>query len=56
MLTACIGRLLWLRAENEVQRILNTDDLRVDYDSKYWWVDLNIQLIGYSDLSSLVNG
>ena len=31
-----IGRLLWSGAESEVERILNTDDRRVDYDSKHW--------------------
>jgi len=31
-----IGRLLFSGAENEVERILNTDDPNVDYDGKHW--------------------
>ena len=31
-----IGRLLWAGAENEVERILNTDDRNADYDGKHW--------------------
>ncbi len=31
-----IGRLLFSGAENEVERIMNTDDSNADYDGKYW--------------------
>ena len=31
-----IGRLLFSGAENEVERILNTDDYGADYDGKHW--------------------
>ncbi len=31
-----IGRLLFSGAENEVERLLNTDDPRTDYDGKHW--------------------
>ena len=31
-----IGRLLFSGAENEVERILNTDDPNADYDGKHW--------------------
>lgn len=31
-----IGRLLFSGAENEVERIMNTDDSNADYDSKAW--------------------
>jgi len=31
-----IGRLLFSGAENEVERILDTDDPNVDYDGKHW--------------------
>jgi len=31
-----IGHLLFSGAENEVERILNTDDPNADYDGKYW--------------------
>ena len=31
-----IGRLLWAGAENEVERILNTDSAGADYDGKNW--------------------
>ena len=31
-----IGRLLFSGAENEVERILNTDDPKADYDGKAW--------------------
>jgi hypothetical protein len=31
-----IGRLLFSGAENEVERILNTDDSNADYDGKHW--------------------
>jgi hypothetical protein len=31
-----IGRLLWAGAEKEVERILNTDDGKADYDGKAW--------------------
>jgi hypothetical protein len=31
-----IGRLLFAGAENEVERIMNTDDGNADYDGKYW--------------------
>jgi len=31
-----IGRLLFSGAENEVERLLNTDDPHADYDGKHW--------------------
>lgn len=31
-----IGRLLFSGAENEVERLLNTDDRHADYDGKHW--------------------
>lgn len=31
-----IGRLLFSGAENEVERILNTEDTSADYDGKHW--------------------
>lgn len=31
-----IGRLLWSGAENEIERIMNTDDDAADYDGKHW--------------------
>lgn len=31
-----IGRLLWSGAENEIERIMNTQDSHADYDSKHW--------------------
>lgn len=31
-----LGRLLWSGAENEVERILDTDDQGTDYDGKAW--------------------
>jgi len=31
-----IGRLLFSGAENEVERILNTEDGSADYDGKHW--------------------
>ena len=31
-----LGRLLWSGAENEVVRILDTDDPKADYDGKTW--------------------
>jgi len=31
-----IGRLLWSGAENEIERIMNTDDENADYDGKHW--------------------
>lgn len=31
-----IGRLLWSGAENEVERIMNTQDTNADYDGKHW--------------------
>jgi len=31
-----IGRLLFAGAENEAERIMNTDDSNADYDGKYW--------------------
>ena len=31
-----IGRLLFSGAENEVERIMNTEDCNADYDGKYW--------------------
>lgn len=31
-----IGRLLWSGAENEIERIMNTDDSNADYDGKHW--------------------
>ena len=31
-----IGRLLFSGTENEVERLLNTDDPRADYDGKHW--------------------
>lgn len=31
-----IGRLLFSGAENEVERLLNTDDSHADYDGKHW--------------------
>ena len=31
-----IGRLLFAGAENEVERLLNTDDPHADYDGKHW--------------------
>jgi hypothetical protein len=31
-----LGRLLWSGAENEVERILETDDQAADYDGKAW--------------------
>ena len=31
-----IGRLLFSGAENEVERLLNTDDPNADYDGKHW--------------------
>lgn len=31
-----IGRLLWSGAEKEVNRIMDTDDPKADYDGKHW--------------------
>jgi len=31
-----LGRLLWSGAENEVERIMDTDDQNADYDGKAW--------------------
>ena len=31
-----IGRLLWSGAENEIERIMDTDDQNADYDGKHW--------------------
>lgn len=31
-----IGRLLWSGAENEIERIMNTDDKKADYDGKHY--------------------
>lgn len=31
-----LGRLLWSGAENEVERILDTDDKEADYDGEAW--------------------
>lgn len=31
-----IGRLLWSGAENELERIMNTDDENADYDGKHY--------------------
>ncbi|MFH1021785.1 MAG: hypothetical protein V1809_00175 [Planctomycetota bacterium] len=31
-----LGRLLWSGAENEVERIMDTDDSGADYDGKSW--------------------
>ena len=31
-----IGRLLFSGAENEVERIMHTEDCNADYDGKHW--------------------
>ena len=31
-----IGQLLWSGAENEIERLMNTQDSNADYDGKHW--------------------